>query len=67
MSKASARITCPECHAVTAETMPQTYCLWVFDCPACGTRLTPRPGDCCVFCSYGDQRCPPKQAEDEPD
>lgn len=20
----------------------------------------PKPGDCCVFCSYGDEVCPPR-------
>jgi hypothetical protein len=29
----------------------------------CGTRLKPKPGDCCVFCSYGSVPCPPIQAE----
>jgi hypothetical protein len=23
--------------------------------------LRPRQSDCCVFCSYSDQLCPPKQ------
>jgi hypothetical protein len=27
----------------------------------CGQRLKPKPGDCCVFCSYGDIVCPPRQ------
>jgi hypothetical protein len=25
--------------------------------------LRPKPGDCCVFCSYGSVPCPPIQAE----
>jgi hypothetical protein len=25
--------------------------------------LQPKPGDCCVFCSYGDVPCPPIQQE----
>jgi len=32
-------------------------------CGYCGVTLRPRPGDCCVFCSYGNVPCPPKQAE----
>lgn len=43
--------------------MPLDACVVVHDCPACGARLTPKPGDCCVFCSYGDVPCPPVQAE----
>jgi hypothetical protein len=23
--------------------------------------LRPKPGDCCVFCSYGSVKCPPQQ------
>jgi len=23
--------------------------------------MRPKPGDCCVFCSFGDVPCPPKQ------
>nr|WP_299019146.1 GDCCVxC domain-containing (seleno)protein [uncultured Tepidimonas sp.] len=25
-------------------------------------RARPRPGDCCVYCSYGTSPCPPVQA-----
>lgn len=62
MTAQEARITCPSCGAVTVETMPEDYCLWFFDCPACHARLTPKPGDCCIFCSYADKPCPPRQS-----
>ena len=32
-----------------------------YDCKGCGQRLKPKPGDCCVFCSYGSVPCPPIQ------
>ena len=32
-----------------------------FHCRHCGAVLKPLPGDCCVFCSYGDVPCPPIQ------
>jgi hypothetical protein len=32
-----------------------------YECPACHVTLKPKPGDCCVFCSYGDKRYPPVQ------
>jgi hypothetical protein len=54
-------ITCPACAARTTETMPLDACLYFYDCPACGAKLKPKPGDCCVFCSYGDVACPPVQ------
>ncbi|MGH7537526.1 MAG: GDCCVxC domain-containing (seleno)protein [Gemmatimonadales bacterium] len=28
---------------------------------ACQKLLRPKPGDCCVFCSYGSVECPPRQ------
>jgi len=54
-------LTCPTCGTRSRETMPTDACLFFYDCPACGARLKPRPGDCCVFCSYGDVPCPPVQ------
>ncbi|HEY1415214.1 MAG TPA: GDCCVxC domain-containing (seleno)protein [Caulobacteraceae bacterium] len=54
-------LTCPHCWARRAETMPTDACLWLWDCPDCGTTLRPRPGDCCVFCSYGSVPCRPVQ------
>lgn len=57
-----ATITCPECGARTREEMPTNACLFFYTCPSCAVRLRPLPGDCCVFCSYGDELCPPKQA-----
>lgn len=41
--------------------MPTDACQWFYDCKGCGTVLRPKPGDCCVFCSYGDVPCPPIQ------
>jgi hypothetical protein len=57
----AATITCPECGFAKAETMPTDACRFFYLCSACGTLLQPLPGDCCVFCSYADQVCPPKQ------
>lgn len=54
-------LTCPACGARATETMPTDACRRVYDCPACSAVLRPRPGDCCVFCSYGDVPCPPIQ------
>jgi hypothetical protein len=54
-------LTCPECGHRTAQEMPTDACQWFFDCPHCAAVLKPKPGDCCVFCSYGDVKCPPIQ------
>lgn len=54
-------LTCPHCGHGAVETMPTTACRYFHDCAHCGAVLEPRPGDCCVFCSYGNVVCPPVQ------
>jgi hypothetical protein len=56
-------ITCPECGAKSVEEMPTDACQYFYDCRHCGRVLKPKPGDCCVFCSYGTLPCPPVQME----
>ncbi len=51
------------CGTETREAMPENACQHFYTCPGCGETLTPRAGDCCVFCSYGETACPPKQTE----
>ena len=61
----TATITCPHCGIATAATMPTAACQFFWGCPACGTVLRPKDGDCCVFCSYADRPCPPVQHGDD--
>jgi len=56
-------ITCPHCATAKPETMPTDACRFFYTCTGCGATLRPKPGDCCVFCSYGSVPCPPVQAE----
>lgn len=56
-----ASVTCPACGHVSVEAMPTDRCVFFFDCRGCGAVLRPKPGDCCVFCSYGDRPCPSVQ------
>ena len=58
-------VTCPRCRTRTEDAMPTDACAYFWDCPACGTTLKPKAGDCCIFCSYGDVPCPPVQLESE--
>jgi hypothetical protein len=66
-------LTCPDCGHAASETMPTDACIYFYDCRGCGAVIKPKPGDCCVFCSYGDTPCPPIQTgggccpESEPD
>lgn len=56
-------LTCPSCGAQSDEEMPLDACLFFFECGRCRVRLRPKPGDCCVFCSYGSVKCPPVQRQ----
>ncbi|RMD99288.1 MAG: hypothetical protein D6816_15150 [Bacteroidetes bacterium] len=54
-------ITCPHCGHAEKETMPEDACQYFYECKNCGKVLKPKPGDCCVYCSYGSVPCPPIQ------
>jgi uncharacterized Zn finger protein len=54
-------ITCPKCGHKEKETMPTDACQFFYECKGCGVVLKPKPGDCCVYCSYGTVPCPPIQ------
>ncbi|HEY7127001.1 MAG TPA: GDCCVxC domain-containing (seleno)protein [Ktedonobacterales bacterium] len=58
-----ATIRCPHCGFERDEEMPLDACQIVYHCSSCGNILRPKAGDCCVFCSYGSNPCPPKQEE----
>jgi len=63
-----ARITCPKCGTGKVEPMPVDSCRHAYVCEGCGAFLRPLPGDCCVFCSFADSACPPRQlAARDPD
>jgi len=51
-------ITCPECGHQASEIMPTDSCQFFYECTSCHTVLRPNEGDCCVFCSYGNVKCP---------
>jgi len=63
--KAKAKLTCPICSFVQEAEMSIDACQHFYRCVNCKTMLKPKPGDCCVFCSYADALCPPKQREKE--
>ncbi len=54
-------INCPKCGFEKREKMPADSCLFFYECLNCYTILKPKMGDCCVFCSYGTEKCPSKQ------
>jgi DNA-directed RNA polymerase subunit RPC12/RpoP len=54
-------IKCPYCGFEKQETMPTDSCLVFYKCSNCKRLLRPEDGDCCVFCSFGNEKCPPMQ------
>jgi hypothetical protein len=54
-------LSCPVCGFASIEVMPIDACVVFHECAGCHTRLRPKSGDCCVFCSYGSVKCPPVQ------
>ena len=62
-TKLQSVITCPACGHAQEETMPTDSCQFLYRCTNCQIVMRPLPGDCCVFCSYGSEICPPKQHE----
>lgn len=56
-------ITCPVCGFTSQETVPTDAFIYFYECKGCRAPLKPKPGDCCVFCSFGSVTCPPVQLE----
>lgn len=57
----TSEITCPKCGHKKVEVLPTEVCQLVYKCEKCGENMHPKDGDCCVFCTYGDHKCPSKQ------
>jgi hypothetical protein len=57
----SGTLTCPECGVQESLPMPTNACQHSYECKGCHKNITPKEGDCCVFCSYADKKCPIKQ------
>ena len=56
-------LTWPDCGFRKEETMPTDACQFFYECTNCGRVLRPKPGDCCVYFSYGTVHCPDKQKD----
>lgn len=56
--KANSIITCPNCGLKKDEVMPLDTCQYFYECENCKTIFKPKAGDCCVYCSFGTEKCP---------
>ena len=59
------RLTCPYCKKQQVVDMQTNACQHFYKCLECKMLIKPKMEDCCVFCSYADTKCPPKQQEGE--
>lgn len=60
-TRLTSTLLCPHCAHKQSFEMPTDACQFFLECLGCHTVLRPKAGDCCVFCSYGDEPCPPIQ------
>ena len=63
MIKLQSTITCPKCGFRKTEQMETDRCQFFYECNSCHSIIKPKPGDCCVYYSYGDVVCPPIQSK----
>lgn len=63
--KTQATLTCPRCNTKQKVEMLTDACQHFYKCSNCSEILKPKEGDCCVFCSYADSKCPPKEIEEQ--
>ncbi len=61
----SATLTCPNCGCKETLEMATNACQHFYRCKACNIVMRAKQGDCCVFCSHADVKCPPKQLEQQ--
>lgn len=59
--KTKANLKCPVCGFSQKAEMPDDASQFFYKCTECKSLPRPKEGDCCVFCSYADTPCPPKQ------
>ncbi len=57
-------ITCPKCGHVQKHKMPTASCQAFYKCDGCN-EIIKATKSCCVFCDYGDRKCPVAAAHDK--
>jgi len=50
-------ITCPECRHKQEMKIPVNSCVPFYKCDNCKKIISAKKS-CCVFCDYGDKKCP---------
>jgi len=50
-------VECPKCGSEQKVEMPKDQCLAFYKCDGCEEMIGPKKNDCCVICSYSDEKC----------
>ncbi len=50
-------VTCPECKYLQKMKIPTNMCMQSYSCDSCKKEIKAK-NSCCVFCDYGDRKCP---------
>jgi len=50
-------VTCPKCGHTQPMEIPTISCQHAYKCENCKKNITTKKS-CCVFCDYGDRKCP---------
>ncbi|MBI5398567.1 hypothetical protein HZB03_03830 [Candidatus Woesearchaeota archaeon] len=51
------QLTCPHCHYKQSMPIPNDRCISFYRCGGCKKMISAKKS-CCVFCDYGDKKCP---------
>lgn len=54
-------LTCPECGTQQAAEMLDSGHSYAYQCDGCKEIIEKKEESCCVYCSYGEVKCPSQQ------
>lgn len=54
-------LTCPECGTKQKGEMLEAAYSYAYQCNGCSEIIEKKTDSCCVYCSYGEVKCPSEQ------
>lgn len=54
-------LTCPECGTKQKGEMLEAAYSYAYQCNGCSEIIEKKNDSCCVYCSYGEVKCPSEQ------
>ena len=55
------KLTCPECGAHQEVEMLALESSRIYECETCNELIQTNEGECCIYCQYGEVKCPNEQ------